>query len=71
MTCRDGLFETVLVEFLWPVDSSPYRTIYGKRWSSIKETCPAYQKWYVNSMASILVILACSMIATFVTKSLQ
>ena len=25
---------------------------FGRRWSSILETCRAYRKWYISSMAS-------------------
>ena len=55
----------------WPEESSPYRAILGKRWSSILETCPTQRSCDFSSMASILVSFACSRTSTFVTNSLQ
>ena len=31
-----------------PVDSSDYRAIIGRRWSSILEPCPAHRRWHFN-----------------------
>ena len=55
----------------WPEESSPYRAILGKRWSSILETCPTQRSCDFSSMASILVSFACSRTSTLVTNSLQ
>ena len=55
----------------WPVESSPYKTIFGRRWSSILETWPAQRSWYFKIMASMLGTSACSRTSTLVMKSLQ
>ena len=55
----------------WPVESSPCKTILGRRWSSILETCPAHRRWYFKIMASMLQTSACSRNSTLVMKALQ
>jgi hypothetical protein len=55
----------------WPEESSPYKMLFGKRWSSILETCPAHRSFVKINMASILGVSACSRTMMFVTKSLQ
>ena len=46
-------------------------TIFGRRWSSILETCPAQRSCALRSMTSMLVALAISGTSMLVTKSLQ
>ena len=55
----------------WPVESSPYMAIFGRRWSSILETRPAHRSWYFKIMASMLETSASSRTSTLVMKSLQ
>ena len=48
-----------------------YKMIFGKRWFSILETCPAFRSWFCINMAAILGVPACCRTMMFVTKSLQ
>ena len=47
----------------WPVRESS-RTIWGRQWCSILDTCPAQRSCDFNSMASMLEISACSSTST-------
>ena len=59
-----GLFRVSLERFFGaplfrrPEESSPYKMILGKRWSSILATCSAQRSWIFSNMASMLVISA-------------
>ena len=44
----------------WPAESWPYMAILGSRGSFILETCPSQRNCDFSSMASMLVISACS-----------
>jgi len=71
-TLRDFLRESLYLFFgaplsWWLEESSPYRVILGRRWSSILETCPAQRSCAFSSMASILAIIACSRTSTLLT----
>ena len=55
----------------WPEDSSPNMTIFGRRWSSIRETRPAHRSWYFKIKASMLETSACSRTSTLVINSVQ
>ena len=55
----------------WPVNNSPYSTIFGTRWFSIMETCPLQQSRVLRSIVSMLVTLAISRTSMLMMKSMQ
>ena len=73
----EGLVQTICVSLVvaplvrWPVDRSLYSVVFGRRWSSNLETCPAKRRCSLRSKVSILVIDVISRNSMSLTRSFQ